>query len=308
MGIFSPESSAVYHRTVIIVVGILSACQPCDGGLTYFVGNEAVFNAHVLANDSGAGTSLLTDDGFGIFGAGPAAGTGLTSVSRTGSVGSESFSYTVSDVNFKTGQPYGLDGGTLTLGDDILSNSTLAVESSVSQGGAGSVNWGIDSQSAPDSASSGGLETPNAAVFDFTGSATQIDHFGVNLHDFEAGFDNGDGVLQSGFVRIYDDMNNLIDNQAINFPATSFGDGETIHFGVFADSGLVLSKVVLVLGDDSDQNTANGWGGREHWAASEFTIGNAAQTPEPSSFLLLGMAGVFGTCRRRRRETDPAAS
>lgn len=307
MGRLSLGYSTVYHRTAIIVVGILSACQTCDAGLTYFVGNEAAFNAHVLANDMGAGTSLLMDDGFGIFGAGPTVGTGLTSVSRTGSVGSDGFSYTVTDVNFKTGQPFGLDGGTLTVGNDILSNSTLAVESSVSQGGAGSVNWGIDSQSAPDSASSGGLETPNAAVFDFTSSATDIDHFGVNLHDFEAGFDNGDGVLQSGFVRIYDDMNNLVDNQAINFQPGSFGNGETIHFGVFADSGMVLSKVVLVLGDDSDSDTTNGWGGREHWAASEFTIGNAAQTPEPSSFLLLGMASVFGTCRRKRRGTDPAS-
>ncbi len=298
----------MYYRSAIVAACVLSVCHTCEAGLIYFVGNEAAFNAHVLANDMGAGASLLTDDGSGIFGAGPAAATGLNGVSRTGSFGGNNFSYSVADVNFKTGQPYGLDGGTLTLGDDILSNSTLAIESSVSQGGAGSVNWGIDSQSAPDSASSGGLETPNAAVFDFTGSATQIDHFGVNLHDFEAGFDNGDGVLQSGFVRVYDDMNNLIDNQAINFPATSFGNGETIHFGVFADSGMTLSKVVLVLGDDSDSNTANGWGGREHWAASEFTIGNSAQTPEPSSFLLLGMGGVFGTCRRKRRETDSVAS
>ena len=197
-----------------------------------------------------------------------------------------------------------MDGGTLTVGGDILSTSSIAIEAVAAQGGATTGDWGVDSISPTDSSSSGGIATPNAAVFDFTSSPTAIDHFGVTVLDFEGGFDNGDGVQQSAFIRIYDAANNLVDNQAINFSSPDFGDGEEIHIGVFAD-GMTISKVVLVLGDDNDTNTANGWGGGEAWAATRFTLGFAAPdlvapVPEPSSLALLMTFGLCGLARRRR--------
>jgi hypothetical protein len=264
----------------------------------YFSGNEAAFRTQVLANHAGGDTILQVDDGSGIFGAAPSAGTGLAGVSRSGTTTTgAAFSYQIRDVNFKVGQPYTLDGGMLSVGNDIISTSTLAVESSVSQGGAGSTNWGVDSISSPDAGTS-----PNAAVFDFSGSATAVNHFGVNMHDFEGGFANTtDNIPQSAFVRIYDASNNLVDSQALNFSSPDFGNGETIHFGVVADAGMTLGKVVLIVGDDNDSDATNGWGLREAWAASEFTIGLATSTPEPGSLSLLGVAGIACLFRRRRR-------
>ncbi|MFK7819462.1 MAG: PEP-CTERM sorting domain-containing protein [Planctomycetaceae bacterium] len=289
----------MFRSITVLTVIILLAPPVVEADLLYFSDNESAFQSQVQANHTGGDTILQLDDGSGIFGAAPTAGTGLASVIRTGTTSSgSSFSFEISDVNFKTGQPYTMDAGVLSVGNDILSTSTLGVESSVSQGGASSPNWGVDSFSAPDLATS-----PNAAVFDFTGSATAVNHFGVTMHDFEGGFANGtDGIPQSAFVRIYDASNNLIDSQALNFSSPDFGDGESIHFGVFASNGMTLSKVVLIVGDDNDSDATNGWGLREGWAASDFTVGFAS-TPEPGSLSLLCIAGVACVFQRRRRPT-----
>ena len=290
-------------QRISICLLVLTTSQTCSAGLQYFVADQAGFNSVVLSNTTGVGQSLLVDDGAGIFGAAPVAGSGLANVSRSGTSGALSFSYLISDVNFAPGQPYG-STGTLSVGNDIQSTSTLAVESVASQGGASTGSWGIDTASAPDRSSIGGLASPNATIFDFTGSATSVDHFGVTLLDFEAGFDNGDGVAQSGFIRVYDSSDVLVDSFAINLTGPNFGDGEAIHVGIYADAGTTLDKVVFVLGDDNDSNTSNGWGGGEQFAATEFTLGFTSPitgVPEPSGLMFAGLLGCLSLFSRIRK-------
>lgn len=290
-------------RTTFAAIALCAvSVSVSNAGLEYYVADESGFNTRITSSAGPMGQILLLDDGTGVFGSAPTAGTGNASVSRSGTSGGQSFSYSVSDVNFATGQPYA-SSGTLSVGNDILSTSTISVEAVAAQGGASTGSWGVDSISSPDSTSVGGIATPNAAIFDFTSSATAVDHFGVTLLDFESGFDNGDGVPQTGFIRVYDASDALVDSFAINLSAP-YGNGQAVHYGIYATDGMTLDKVVFVLGDDNDTDTSNGWGGAEGYAATDFTLGftNAvAAVPEPSALVMAGLLGFVGLLRRKRQ-------
>lgn len=203
-------------------------------------------------------SSTVIDDGTN-FGAAPAVGS-VSSVTRNGTIDSKNFTYTIYDVDFSTSPTGFIDPG--TVGNDISGLDNVTVETPAGQDNAvGVYGWGVDS-------ATGANSTPNAALFDFAGNS--IGHFGVDLHDFEAGAnDSLSGA--SGEIRVYN-SGNLVFSYDLQFPAPNYGDRQSMFVGVSANNtSEFFDQIAFVLGDDN----VGGNGYSERWAADGFTFGEA---------------------------------
>ena len=266
---------------------ILGSCIALLTGITaspaqafsLFIDNRTDFNNSFTSNSA----STIVDSN-GAFGADEAIATALPSLTRSGNINGEAFSYDVFDVNFSN-SPTG------NLSDDILSTSGLNVESPASQDGAtGTGTWGIDS-------SGGNNSTRNAALFDFTATpnGSGIGHFGIDLHDFESSLAGTQGEL-----RLYR-AGNLILSSGIDWGTGNDGNGESHFLGITAsDSSEFFDQVMLVVGDDD----AGDFGNRERWAADNISFGQASgaatqSVPEPAAMVgLIGVA-IGGLLRKK---------
>ena len=256
------------------------AASPAQA-FSLFIDNRTDFNNSFTSNS----TSTIVDSG-GAFGADEAIATNLSSLTRSGTINGEAFSYDVFDVNFSN-SPTG------TLSDDILSTSGLNIEAPASQDGAtGTGTWGIDS-------SGGNNSTRNAALFDFTATpnGNGIGHFGIDLHDFESSLDGTQGEL-----RLYRE-GSIIWTSAIDWGAGANGNAESHFLGITAGgSSEFFDQVMLVVGDDDEGDSGN----RERWAADNISFGQASGTasqsvPEPAA--MVGLMGVaIGRLLRKKTQ------
>jgi len=237
-------------------------------------------------------SSTVIDDGTN-FGIAPNTGS-VASVNRTGTIGTESFNYTIYDVDFSD-SPNGLITPG-SAGDDIYELDNITVDIPAGQQGAnGLYSWGVDS-----GAGGGNKSTPNTALFDFTNNS--IGHFGIDLHDFEA----GDGISASNFtsgasgeIRLYK-AGSLIDSYTLQFPGVDgggstdnpansekndskykgYGNRQSMFVGISADDpSEFFDQVAFVVGDDDVDTvgiaTSVNDGSTERWAADGFTFGTA---------------------------------
>ena len=259
-------------------------------------------------------TSTVIDDGIN-FGAAPATGS-VAQVERNGNINTESFSYKIYDIDFSDAPTGSISPG--NIGNDIDDLDNITVETPASQDGAtGNYDWGVDGAS--------GNGTSNAALFDFTGNS--IGHFGVDLHDFEAGAgisasNNTSGA--SGEIRIYQ-SGSLVHSHTLEFPGVEgggstdnpnntedndstyqgYGNKQSMFVGVSAnDESEFFDQIVFVLGDD-DVGTVGiaseiNDGSTERWAADGFTFGRAYRTVpfEFSPTLGIFLVGGFWILKR----------
>ena len=163
----------------------------------------------------------------------------------------------------------------------------MYVEAPVTQDVTGTYSWGVDSRT-------GKTSSPNAALFDFS---VPIGHFGIDLHDFEA----GEGTTSSnsgasGEIRLYQsgmlahsytlqfpgvDGGGSTDNPSNDEPNDSaypgYGNRQSMFVGITADnSSELFDQAAFVVGDDDVGD--NGYD--ERWAADGFTFGSAySQVP-----------------------------
>ncbi len=222
-----------------------------------FIDDRSGFN--IALNNNPASTVI--DDG-GAFAADPTTGT-AASITRSGTVAGQPFSYTVYDVDFSN-----TPTGTITpgvVGGDINDLDNLVIESPVSQGAAtGSGSWGVDS-------ATGQTSTRNALLFDFTntGGNNGIGHFGAEFHDTE-----GDPAFTAVQFRVYK-AGVLIDSGTIDWGTGNNGNNESHFFGYVATSAAMsFDQIAILVGD---QNAGGGLG--ERLAADRFTFGAASAEP-----------------------------
>jgi len=267
----------------LCLMGLAALATTADAGsYTVFQDDRAGFDAALV----GRGDSTVIDSG-GAFAADPALGSSAA-ISRTGTIGGATFSYTAYDLQFAASPT-----GTITpgvVGGDTGALSSIRVESPASQsGGVGSGSWGVDSTAVSTSRRSG-------LLVDFTTSpgGGGISHFGLDLIDFEA------GVGSEGQLRLY--AAGLLVFTA-DFALTPDGGNSSTHFlGVITDpggGGLSFDQAVVLVGSKTDR-----------WAADRFTFGagapGVAATPEPATWALfaLGLVGLTFHLRRRRVQVD----
>jgi hypothetical protein len=257
----------------LVPVALLSAAATARAdAFLVFQDDRAAFDGAL-----GGGTSTVIDSD-GAFAPDPALGS-APSVTRTGTIAGESFSYTAYDLQFSNTPTGAIAPG--VVGDDVGALSSLTVESPAAQsGGVGTGSWGIDSNAVSTSRRSG-------LLVDFTTApAAGIGRFAVDLIDFEA------GVGTEGELRLYAAGLLLY---ATTFALTPDGGDAATHFlGVVAnpaDGGVAFDQAVVLVGSASDR-----------WAADRFTFG-VARTPEPGTWALFGL-GVLGLtlhlARKRR--------
>lgn len=250
-----------------------------------FIDDRAGFNASFTSNTS---SSII--DSNGAFAADPATGSGLPSVTRSGTVGGQSLGYTIYDVDFSNSPDGTIQPG--SIGGDIDQLDNLNVESPASQGNAaGTGSWGIDS-------SSGASSTRNAAVFQFD---RPVGHFGLDLHDFES---SADGTF--GELRVYRN-GSLLPSLSQMIEWSDSGNDVSHFIGFVAeDATQFFDAIAFVLGDDS----IGGTGRTERWAADNFTFGDAsatssnaaAATAVPTPALLPGLIGFGASLVRKKRQ------
>ena len=237
--------------------------------------------------------STVIDDGTS-FGVAPVIGS-VAKVERNGNIGTKSFSYKIYDINFSNAPTGSISPG--SVGDDISELDNITVEIPAKQELAkGIYGWGVDGES-------GKGTTANAALFDFTGNS--IGHFGIDLHDFEAGTGidaNNNTSGASGEIRLYQ-SGNLVHSHTLQFPGVDgggstdnpnntkdndsaykgYGNKQSMFVGITAsDPSEFFDGVVFVLGDDDVDtvgipSTTND-GSTERWAADGFTFGEAYKT------------------------------
>lgn len=244
-----------------------------------FQDDRAGFQASLDVNPA----STVIDTG-GAFAANPVAAAGLASVTRTGTIAGQSFSWTAYDVNFSNTPTGTVAPG--TVGGDVASATPVDLETPAAQGTAtGLGSWGLDS-------GSGGTTTRNALLVNFTGTpgGLGIGHFGLDLIDFEAA-----AAFTRGTLRLYR-AGSLVFSRDFDWGAQD-GNNQTHFLGIVADGAFWFDQVAVVVGDDSA-----GGGNAETWAADRFTFGQAVHNPEPGTVALfaLGAAGLAVAVRRRR--------
>ena len=245
---------------VLFTAGILSISPSVLAFNVVFGSNETNVRTEFINSLDTNSLSTVIDDGTN-FGAAPATGS-VASVTRNSNINSKPFTYTIYDIDFSNSPTGSIAPG--NVGGDIQGLDNITIEIPASQNNAvGSYDWGVDS-------ATGARSTPNAALFDFTGNS--IGHFGVDLHDFEAGAnDSFSGA--SGEIRLYD-SGNLVFSYDLQFPAPNYGDRQSIFVGVTAGNpNEFFDQIVFVLGDDDIGD--NGY--TEQWAADGFTFGEAYQ-------------------------------
>ena len=299
---------------LIVTATILSTSSPASAFSTVF--GEVDSNQTVrtnFINDLNTNTSsTVIDDGTN-FGVAPATGT-VSSVDRTNTIGTESFSYTIYDVDFNTSPPGFITPGSDNSSNDILELDDIAIETPAKQQNAtGSYDWGVDS------GTGGKRNSPNAALFDFTGNS--IGHFGIDLHDFEAG-EGIDSPISgaSGEIRLYQ-SGSLVHSYTLKFPGVEgggstdnpnnttekdstypgYGNNQSMFVGISADNpNEFFDQVAFVVGDDDVGDD----GYTEQWAADGFTFGSAyREVPFDCSptlgFFLIGGFYVIHKIKRR---------
>lgn len=303
----------------IVTVNILSISSSASAFSIVF-GNRDTDNVRTnFINSFNTNTLSTVIDNGTLFGTAPAIGN-VASVNRSGTIGTKSFNYKIYDINFSD-SPNGLITPG-SAGNDIDQLDQITVEAPVSQDNAdGIYGWGVDGAT--------GNGTSNAALFDFTGNS--IGHFGLDLHDFEAGAGISAGNSTSGAsgkIRLYkagslvysytlqfpgvqgggstDNPNNALDNDSLY---QGYGNRQSMFVGITANNpSEFFDQAVFVLGDDdvstpgiaSDVND----GSTERWAADGFAFGTAYRSVpfefSPSLGLFL-MSGFWGTCKIRKR-------
>ena len=273
----------LYVVLCAMVITSLDAISSSAVAFNLFIGDTNPDDARTNFEnifDTNSSSSVIDDGtvtGFG--GTAPAISDSEALVTRTGNLDGSSFSYTIHDIDFSNSPNGNITPG--SVGDDINDLDNLRIEQPASQDGAtGNYTWGVDSFSGKGS-------TPNAILFGFSSS---IGHFGVDLHDFEAGFnDNSSGA--SGEIRIYQNQM-LIQQITLQFPGpatgtdkpggdpndsliSGFGNRESKFVGIVAnDPSQFFDQIVFVVGDDDIGDD----GYTERWAADGFTFGTAYQS------------------------------
>jgi hypothetical protein len=255
-------------------------------------------DSYIVFRDDRAGfeASLSVDplstviDTGGAFASNPTSGTGLASVTRSGSIAGQSFTWVGYDINFSNTPTGTITPG--TAGGDIASTTPVDIETPAVQGSAsGSGSWGLDG-------GSGSTTSRNALLADFTTTpgGLGIGHFGLDLIDFEAS-----AAFTRGTLRLYRG-GSLVFTQDFDWGGAD-GNSQVHFLGVVASAAPWFDQVVVVLGDDSA-----GGGNAETWAADRFTFGQATHVPEPATLTLtgVGVASLAAWVRRRRRAGAPA--
>jgi hypothetical protein len=263
---------------VVVVLAIASAAR-ADGFLM-FLDDRPGFQASLDVNP----LSTVVDSG-GAFAPNPAAATNLASVTRSGTIGGQTFTWVGYDINFSNTPTGHVTPG--TVGGDIASATPVDVETPVSQGTAtGAGSWGLDS-------GSGSTTSRNALLVDFTTTpgGLGVGHFALDLVDFEAA-----SAFTRGTLRVYR-AGSLVFTRDFDWGAQD-GNNQVHFLGVVAVGDGTFDQVALVVGDDSA-----GGGNSETWAADRFTFGSAIHNPEPGTVALfaLGAAGLGLALHRRRR-------
>jgi hypothetical protein len=267
-----------------LLVAALAASARADSYLV-FQDDRPGFQASLDLNPA----STVIDSG-GAFAPNPAAAVNLASVTRSGAIGGQTYSWTAYDINFSNTPTGSISPG--TVGGDIASATPVDVELPVSQGSAtGAGSWGLDS-------GSGSTTSRNALLVNFTTTpgGLGIGHFGLDLVDFEAS-----SAFTRGTLRLYS-AGSLVFTRDFDWGAQD-GNNQVHFLGVVASAGAAnFDQAVFVVGDDSA-----GGGNSETWAADRFTFGQArvadvVATPEPGAMALfaVGLAGLGAAVRRRR--------
>jgi hypothetical protein len=263
----------------ILICAVIIFVIPAGATAGTFIDDRVTFDASLTENP---GESVI--DSNNNFAADPAIATGLASVTRSGNIGSDSYSYVIYDIDFSN-----TPTGTLTpgsVGGDINDLDNINIEQPARQGGATGIgSWGVDSLTGQNS-------TRNALLFDFTTTpgSLGIGHFGVDLLDVE-------GIATGLLVEylIYDN-GVLIDQGFIDWGPGNNGNNESHFFGYIAEesSGL-FDQIVILVGDD----TPGGNGNFERLAADRFTFGSAYSAVD------YGDAAGYSTARHVRLLNEP---
>lgn len=213
--------------------------------------------AGFLASLTADSESTIIDDS-NAFAVEPSAGT-VTSVTRTGSIAGEVFSYTVYDIDVSNSPTGVLNPG--IVGGDIADADNIKIETPASQSGAvGSGSWGVDS-------AGGATSTRNGFLFDFTTTPGDngIGHFAGEFHDLES-----NASTTPAEYRVYQD-GTLVDSGTIDWGSPNFGNSESHFFGYSVHSETdFFDQILIIVGDDG-----TGGGGAEQLAADRFTFGTA---------------------------------
>jgi hypothetical protein len=267
-----------------VVLALAPAASARADGFLVFQDDRPGFQASLDVNP----LSTVIDSG-GAFAPNPAAATNLASVTRTGTIGGQTYAWTGYDINFSNAPTGHVAPG--VVGGDIASATPVDVETPVSQGTAtGAGSWGLDS-------GSGSTTSRNALLVDFTTTpgGLGIGHFGLDLVDFEAS-----SAFTRGTLRLYR-AGTLVFTRDFDWGAQD-GNNQVHFLGVVAVGAGTFDQAAFVVGDDSA-----GGGNAETWAADRFTFGGAhasdVVTPEPGTLALftLGAVGIGAAIHRRRR-------
>jgi hypothetical protein len=270
---------------VAVVAAFALASVARADGFLMFQDDRPGFQASLDVNP----LSTVIDSG-GAFASNPAAATNLASVTRSGTIGGQAFTWTAYDINFSNAPTGHVTPG--VVGGDIASATPVDVETPVAQGTAtGAGSWGLDS-------GSGSTTSRNALLVDFTATpgGLGIGHFGLDLVDFEAG-----AAFTRGTLRLYR-AGSLVFTRDFDWGAAD-GNNQVHFLGVVAVGDGLFDQAAFVVGDDSA-----GGGNAETWAADRFTFGGArasdVATPEPGTIALFafGAAGLGVVLRARRRQ------
>lgn len=260
-----------------------------------FATGSSLRAAVTIYNGSSAFISDLVDPvNFGPVPAnahGPSDISDLSQLETTFAVNGNSYSFVFREGIFDT-----TVGGTAshatapaTVSAIITAGSDFIYESNpVNQGGANISAWGFDTGTHIH----GGSATANTvALFDFTGSPTDIHSFSMQVADFEGGNN------WSNVVAAYRADGSLIGQISFDFPAPDYGNGTVEFIGFGADEP--LGYIAFFVGEDG----ASGFGHGESIALGNFSAGTSVlgTVPEPGTAIFLGM-GFFGSvCGLRRR-------
>ena len=298
---------------VIVTAAILNTSPPASAFSIVFGEVDAAQTVRTdFTNAFDTNTSSTVIDDGTSFDAAPATGS-VPSVTRTGTIGVESFSYTIYDVDFNTSPTGSITPGSDNPINDILELDNIVVETPAKQQTAkGNYDWGVDS-------GTGGKRTsPNAALFDFS---NPVGHFGIDLHDFEAGEGiNSSDSGASGEIRLYQ-SGGLVHSYTLQFPGvegggstdnpnnteskdstySGYGNNQSMFVGITADNpNEFFNQVAFVVGDDDVGDD----GYTEQWAADGFTFGSAYREV-PFNFSptlgLLCVGGFYTICKIKHR-------
>lgn len=274
-----PESTNRHFLQIFIWLTIsfyFLSFSVCAG---IFIDDRALFDMSLTEN---VGETII--DSNNNFAPDSPIATGQASVTRSGTIGGDSYTYLIYDIDFSNSPVGSLTPG--SVGGDINDLDIINTEQPASQGAAtGSGSWGVDT-------ATGQNTTRNALLFDFTVTpgSLGIGHFGVELHDTEG--------IPTGIPVEYHIYNNgtLIDQGVIDWGAGNNGNNESHFFGYIAEEDSArFDQIVILVGDDN----LTGNGNRERLAADRFTFGSAYSAVD------FGDAAGYSTASHVRLINEP---